>query len=299
MKAIKSILTLCCVTAVLLAYYFPVAAIDFDAEAAYQSVFVVYSGNAVGSGFAVGENCIVTNAHVIVKPSDVVIQTYGGEEYPVFIIGVDEEKDIAVLGVENVTLPYFKLADKNAVHIGEDVFAIGAPKSMTYTLTKGILSAKDRLVGADTYYQIDAAINEGNSGGPLLNGQGEVLGINTMKIADSEGIGFAIPMDIVCEYLRTLGIVLDEQGNVQEHIENRAQKPTLVGKGPVEEPASVQPHKEASGASPFLYIAFGVAACSLVLNVVLAILLVRQKRKNLKMIYDPRERTDFEIDLLE
>ena len=93
---------------------------------------------------------------------------------------------------------------------GDDIYAIGAPKGMAYTLTKGGVSAKERMIGNKSYIQIDAAINEGNSGGPLLNDAGQVLGMNTLKMSDSEGIGLAIPVNRICEYLKSLGIELKD-----------------------------------------------------------------------------------------
>ncbi len=299
MKGLKRMLIFCFAAAVLFAFTFSAAAILFDAEAVYESVFVIYSGNAIGSGFAVGENCIISNAHVISDPSEVVVRTYGGEAYAAIIIGMDERRDIAVLGVEGVTLQYLKLADQDELRVGDDVFAVGAPKSMAYTLTKGILSAKDRMIGSDSYFQLDAAINEGNSGGPLLNERGEVLGVNTMKLADSEGIGLAIPMETVCEYLRELELPLDAAGNVAGHIEKSAEEPNVSLPAHTEASAPEEAPRTVTKNSPLLYIALGVAACSIILNIVLVCLLSHEKRKNLKFVQDPRERTDFEIDLLE
>ncbi len=95
---------------------------------------------------------------------------------------------------------------------GDDIYAIGAPKGMAYTLTKGSVSAKERMIGKDPCIQIDAPINQGNSGDPLLNDAGEVLGMNTMKMSDSEGIGLAIPISRICDYLSSIGIALSNSG---------------------------------------------------------------------------------------
>ena len=110
------------------------------------------------------------------------------------------------------------VADSSATEIGDDVYAIGAPNSMAYTLTKGIVSSKERMIGTDVYIQIDAPLSEGNSGGPLLNGNGEVIGINSRKISNSEGIGLAIPMTVVCAYLEAQGYSMDENGNISSFI---------------------------------------------------------------------------------
>ena len=111
------------------------------------------------------------------------------------------------------------------MQVGSDVYAIGAPESLAYTLTRGVLSAKDRKVGGRAYLQFDAAINSGNSGGPLLNDAGQVIGVITLKIDNAEGIGMAIPMSSVRDYLRFNGIEVDAVGNVVGR--SLAQRPLL------------------------------------------------------------------------
>ena len=182
MKSLKMLLLLMVVTAVLLATSLPAFAIGFVAEEVYESVFVVYSGNSLGSGFAIGKECIVTNAHVIENINDVTIKTYSGKEHRAFVIGIDEAKDIAVLGVDGIEFPYLSVADPSTIKTGDDIYAIGAPKSMAYTLTKGVISAQNREIGGNKYIQIDAAINQGNSGGPLLNDAGQVLGMTKTQV---------------------------------------------------------------------------------------------------------------------
>ena len=189
MKAIRVLLSLIMVMAVLLASTLSVSAIGFEAETVYESVFVIYSGNSLGSGFAVGENCIVTNAHVIGNEENITVITYGGAEHKATVLGINVYEDIAVLIVEDAVFPYLTIADTSTMKTGDDIYAIGAPKGMAYTLTKGGISAKERMIGNRAYIQIDAAINEGNSGGPLLNDAGQVLGMNTLKMSDTEGIG--------------------------------------------------------------------------------------------------------------
>ena len=296
MKLQKVLLSLICVVAVLLALPLSASAIGFTAEEKYNSVFVVTSGNALGSGFAVGENCIVTNAHVLDNPNNIVLTTYAGETHSAYLVGYDQDKDIAVLGVKDAKFTPLTVADYKSLNTGDDVYAIGAPKSMAYTLTKGVLSAKEREIGKYKYIQTDAAINEGNSGGPLLNDEGNVIGVNTLKMLDSEGIGLAIPMTAVSDFLKSLNIELDENGNVSETIiqetkEDEKDKPSEKNddKG-----------QEKSLKTPLVVTILIIAlCCSVAGNIVLVILLVFQKRKNLNLKYDPRERTDFDIDILE
>lgn len=296
MKLQKVLLSLICVVAVLLALPLSASAIGFTAEDKYNSVFVVTSGNSLGSGFAVGENCIITNAHVLDNPNNVMLTTYAGETYSAYLVGYDQDKDIAVLGVKDAKFTPLTIADYSALNTGDDVYAIGAPKSMAYTLTKGVISAKEREIGKYKYIQTDAAINEGNSGGPLLNDEGNVIGVNTLKMSDSEGIGLAIPMTVVSDFLKSLNIELDENGNVSE---------TIIQETKDEEkdkPSDKDDNKEQEKTikTPLVVTILVIALCGSVAgNIVLVILLVFQKRKNLNLKYDPRERTDFDIDILE
>ena len=296
MKLQKVLLSLICVVAVLLALPLSASAIGFTAEEKYNSVFVVTSGNALGSGFAVGENCIVTNAHVLDNPNNIVLTTYAGETHSAYLVGYDQDKDIAVLGVKDAKFTPLTVADYKSLNTGDDVYAIGAPKSMAYTLTKGVISAKEREIGKYKYIQTDAAINQANSGGPLLNDEGNVIGVNTLKMLDSEGIGLAIPMTAVSDFLKSLNIELDENGNVSETIiqetkEDEKDKPSEKNDDKGQE-KSLKP--------PLVVTILIIAlCCSVAGNIVLVILLVFQKRKNLNLKYDPRERTDFDIDILE
>ena len=298
MKLQKVLLSLICVVAVLLALPLSASAIGFTAEEKYNSVFVVTSGNSLGSGCAVGENCIITNAHVLDNPNNIMLSTYAGETHTTYLVGYDQDKDIAVLGVKDARFTPLTVADYKSLNTGDDVYAIGAPKSMAYTLTKGVISAKEREIGKYKYIQTDAAINEGNSGGPLLNDEGNVIGINTLKMSDSEGIGLAIPMTVVSDFLKSLNIELDENGNVSETI---VQETTDEGKdNPSEKDEDNDKNKNDIVKTPLIVTILLIALCvSVAGNIVLIISLVFQKRKNLNLKYDPRERTDFDIDILE
>lgn len=300
MKQKRVLFSIICVVAILLAFPRSAAAIGFEAEETYNSVFVVTSGNALGSGFAVGENCVITNAHVVNNPDSIVLTTYAGETYMAYLVGYDDDQDLAVLGVEDVTFTPLTVADYAGLTTGDDVYAIGAPKSMAYTLTKGVISAKERKIGEYTYIQTDAAVNEGNSGGPLLNDEGKVIGVNTLKMLNSEGLGLAIPMSVVSDFLRSLDIELDENGNVTQRLVREKKEdhtPTEEHEQPEQPERPEQPEQET--AMPLVTIVLCVALCiSVAGNMALAILLVFQKKKNLNLKYDPRERTDFDIDIL-
>ena len=293
MKTLKRIVIILFVLAMILASSLSAYAIGFDTEEVYNSVFVVYSGNSMGSGFAIGENCIITNAHVISNQYDVRIETYGGEIKRAFIVALDERIDIAVIGVEDASFTPLRVADLSTVSVGDDVYAIGAPNSLAFTLTKGVVSSKERLVSRQKFIQTDAAINTGNSGGPLLNDTGEVVGVNSYKMSDSEGIGLAIPIDVVVSFLETGEIELNESGNVIEPV---------VEDSPADLPISEQPNDEGSMEKPSSVVTLVLAICltiSVALNIALIIILVFQKKKNQYVKTDPSERTDFDIEILD
>lgn len=293
MKTLKRIAIILFIPAMILASSLSAYAIGFDTEEVYNSVFVIYSGNSMGSGFAIGENCIITNAHVINNQYDVIIETYGGEMKRAFIVALDERIDIAVIGVADATFTPLRVADLSTVSVGDDVYAIGAPNSLAFTLTKGVVSSKERLVSRQKFIQTDAAINTGNSGGPLLNDAGEVIGVNSYKMSDSEGIGLAIPIDVVVSFLETGEIELNESGNVVEPV---------IEDPPANLPISEQPNDEGSMEKPSSVVTLVLAICltiSLALNIALIIILVFQKKKNQYVKTDPSERTDFDIEILD
>jgi serine protease Do len=183
-----------------------------------------------GTGFAVSsEGYILTNAHVVEGADKVTVKLVGeDDERDAVVIGSDTETDIAVIMVEGVALQPLKLGDSDSVRAGEYVLAIGNPLStdeLANSITFGIISATTREITIDnytnTYLQTDAAINFGNSGGPLINMQGEVIGINSAKTitagydeygnaVSAEGIGFALPINqaqVIMGILITKGVV--------------------------------------------------------------------------------------------
>ena len=265
-------------------------AIGFNAEEVYNSVVVVLTDEALGSGFAVGANCIVTNAHVIEDGTPIQIKTYGEEFFRAYVISADSELDIAILGVEGTEFTPLKLADLSTINAGDDVWAIGAPEGLEFTLTKGIISNKNREVFGQTYIQTDAAINHGNSGGPLLNDDGEVLGINSAKLVDTEGIGLAIPVSTIKEYMESTGLKLDENGNVLGVVtEVIKPSPTADAAGPeviYNEKVIIEYRNTTS-----FYIVCACLGISVILNIVLILILIANKKKG-----NSSDRTDFDIE---
>ncbi len=153
-----------------------------------------------GSGFIIDKSgYIVTNNHVVEGADTIKVILKDDNEYDAKIVGRDPVTDIALIKVEaKGNLPTVPLGSSDNLKVGEWVAAIGSPFGLEHTVTAGIVSAKGRVIGSgpyDDFIQTDASINPGNSGGPLINMQGEVVGINTMIIAGGNGIGFAIPID--------------------------------------------------------------------------------------------------------
>jgi serine protease Do len=163
----------------------------------------------LGSGFIISEDgYIFTNNHVVDKADKIEVKLANGKEYDAEIKGRDVSTDLALIKITSpAKLPYARLGDSDRSRIGEGVFAIGNPLGLDHTVTAGIISAKGRVIGAgpyDNFIQTDASINPGNSGGPLCNLAGEVVGINTAIVAQAQGIGFAIPINMAKEILEDL-----------------------------------------------------------------------------------------------
>lgn len=170
------------------------------------------SGESVGSGVCVAKGgYILTNYHVIANPNNITLYYYNGDVGPADFVWGDSVQDIAVVKSKN-TMPYLPLAQVDDIAVGEDVVAVGTPITLNlkHTFTKGIVSALNRTLkvsslSGESYMQNliqhDASLNPGNSGGPLVNSSGEVVGINTLKISGGEGIGFAIPVKSIASLL--------------------------------------------------------------------------------------------------
>jgi len=177
----------------------------------------------VGSGFIISpDGFVLTNAHVVDGADDVYVTLTDKREYKAKIIGVDKRTDVAVVKIEGSNLPRLMIGDPNKLRVGEWVIAIGSPFGLDNTVTAGIISAKARDTGEYLpLIQTDVAVNPGNSGGPLINLRGEVVGINSQIYSRSGGymgISFAVPIDEamrVAEQLRSTGRVTRGRIGVQ------------------------------------------------------------------------------------
>ncbi len=164
---------------------------------------------SLGSGFIISEDgYILTNDHVVDGADEIKVKLSDGREFTGEIRGLDPKLDLALIKIDaGENLPVAKLGDSEAIKVGEWVMAIGNPFGLEQTVTVGIVSAKGRVIGAgpyDDFIQTDASINPGNSGGPLFNVQGEVIGINTAIVAQGQGIGFAIPVNMAKQIIPQL-----------------------------------------------------------------------------------------------
>lgn len=168
--------------------------------------------HGMGSGFAISaDGYILTNEHVISGASTIEVTVSNRQKaYTAKLVGSDAELDLAVLKIEpDGDLPYIQMGDSDSIRVGDWAIAIGNPYGLDHTVTVGVISAKERPITIqDRQYrnllQTDASINPGNSGGPLLNLNGEVIGINTAINAEAQGIGFAIPSNKVKEVYNDL-----------------------------------------------------------------------------------------------
>ena len=159
------------------------------------------SAGALGSGFIIDESgLILTNNHVVDGADEVTVQLSDGRELPGKVLGRDSKTDVAVVKIQGRgRFQPIRWGDSDRIRVGDSVFAVGSPFGLGNTVTAGIVSARSREIGAgpyDDFLQVDAAINSGNSGGPLFDASGRVVGVNTAIFSPSGGnvgIGFAIP----------------------------------------------------------------------------------------------------------
>jgi S1-C subfamily serine protease len=174
--------------------------------------------SSVGCGVLItGDGLILTNRHVIDGAGAIEAELSDGRPLHVELLGTDPETDLAVLRAQDQDLPVVPIGDPNALRVGDVVLAIGNPFGIGQTVTMGIVSAKGRshlgVVGIENFLQTDAAVNPGSSGGPLIDAEGRLVGINTVILSESglsEGVGFAIPADMalrVAEGLAAAGHV--------------------------------------------------------------------------------------------
>ena len=174
-----------------------------------------FESGVYSAGFIVDSNgFIFTNAHVVENATDIFVTLHNGDIYDAELVGVSELHDLAILKINATGLTPVRIGTNGDLSIGDTVYAIGHPLDLDYSMSSGIVSSPERLIQDMSgkvlpLIQIDCAINEGNSGGPLLNSRGEVIGITNSKFAGGtiERIGFAVPIDIaINDYLKLLNV---------------------------------------------------------------------------------------------
>ena len=171
-----------------------------------------YKQESLGSGSIITtEGFILTNHHVVGDADKIIVKLYDGRELEAKLVGTDPQSDIAVIRVQEKNLPILPMGNSDDIQVGESVIAIGNPFGLTQTVTFGIVSAKGRsnigIADYEDFIQTDAAINPGNSGGPLLNLNGEIVGVNTAIFSRSggyQGIGFAVSVNMARRMMEEL-----------------------------------------------------------------------------------------------
>ncbi len=178
-----------------------------------EAVVQVRTPEGLGSGFFINpDGYLITNFHVIEGETELSVEVYHQNDgqlqrdtyKQVRIIAINKFHDLALLHIEDASAPKFKyltLGSSDSLNVGDAVFAIGSPLGLERTVTQGIISTKTRELEGELYLQTSTQINPGNSGGPLFNLAGEVVGVTNMKITFGEGLGFAIPVELVKNFL--------------------------------------------------------------------------------------------------
>lgn len=182
----------------------PLVHADFAqaADKIRDSVVTVMVEKRMGTGFIVNDQgVIITNKHVLDKATAAKIKLANGDELPAQLTLTDPRHDLLLLKVDRPHLPAVTFASSAKLKQGSEVAALGAPFGLSDTLTKGIVSAADRDIDGQKFIQIDAALNQGNSGGPIINEQGQVVAVATLVAKKAENMGFAIPSDDVIAFL--------------------------------------------------------------------------------------------------
>lgn len=222
------------------------AVTEFKAKSRREQEFYEYFGatpkpsESTGSGVIISpKGYIVTNNHVVKKATEVEVTLFDKRKFKAKVIGTDPSTDLAVLKIEGKLLPSIEFANSDAARIGEWVLAVGSPFELASTVTAGIISAKGRDIdilkdqySIESFIQTDAAVNPGNSGGALVNANGQLLGINTAIIAPSgtyAGYSFAVPINLVKKVVQDLmeygevkrgylGVMIQDVSNVSEEL---------------------------------------------------------------------------------
>ena len=168
-------------------------------EDVVQGTVRIVTEESMGSGFIIADGYVVTNFHVVKNQNLINVVTYENDVYTVNGGAFDSERDVALLEIDSGDYETLDFANSNDLQVGEKVVAIGNPLGLSFTATTGIISALNREGpnGYEEFIQTDVSLNPGNSGGPLIDAQGKVIGMNNFKIGDTEGLGFALESNVI------------------------------------------------------------------------------------------------------
>ncbi len=293
----RYIMSLVVLTAIFCLYSYPnkiaYSTVDnwpYIVEQSKPSVVVVLDGAderaILGAGFFVNpEGFVVTNFHVIENSNRIAIKLYNENVYPVEVFHVNKDLDIAILKISLVNLPTIRFGNSTKVKDGESVIAIGSPLGLDYSVASGIISNPSRVIDDKALMQISMPVYPGNSGGPLINSLGEVIGVTTLMLEGTQGIGFAIPINQVIENIYEQGIA------VETTLDNEmsALQPLELTEQNIEE--------ESSGL--WIYIVIILVGVCMILIVFMSLLILRKRKlaRKTKSSNDQDENDDLDIEL--
>ncbi len=240
------------------------------------AVVTLRAGRSTGAGFVINEQGqIVTNAHVVANARSVEARFSDGRTDTASVLAVDQRRDLALLQVKAPCKTWVQFGSASKAKLAEDVAAIGAPLGLENTITKGVLSSRERLIGSQRMLQIDAALNPGNSGGPVIDSRGSVIGVSTVVAARAQNVGFAVPSEVVVGFLREQGAKFESYPGDSLEAEAVSQSATPKAGAPASPPAGAGPPPPAGQQVPLsLPVTIAIAAVVSALVSALVTLLV-------------------------
>jgi S1-C subfamily serine protease len=241
--------------------------------------------SSIGSGFVVEPGgSIVTNTHVVGSSNKVTVKLTDGSEVPGTVAARAADADIALVKIERAHLPSVQFGAAATLRKGEEVAALGSPLGLEGSASRGVVSNPRQEVQGKTYIQIDVGLNPGNSGGPLINAQGLVVGMNTKIASGAQNVGFAIPAEDVCKFLDEQGVAYSASMAPAEGGAAKGGKAAPGKAGPKAAPAPAAPEQPETPEGPFKspwMVLVASAVISLVIGVLAGTLAARAAVKSI------------------
>lgn len=266
----RGILLLTVVMTLLLSLAMVCAQPDMSAAIARvnEAVITLETKKGIGTGFVVNpEGEALTCNHVVAGAKEIKVTLANETEATAQVVARDESRDLALLKLDRTGLPAVVFTPAAQLRPGATVVAVGAPFGLENSVTQGVVSAVGREIKGQEYLQIDAALNEGNSGGPVINAEGEVVGVATSVVAEADNVGFALPSEAVLEFLRSQDIAFSTTLG--------AEPPETTAAGPTAPPAPPGPGPALSTDSPWLVLILALVI-SLVVSLLVSLLVTRR-----------------------